>query len=154
MATSKYSDIEIQTAKNLLKEGYKWIARDESGCLFAYTDKPSKVGTYWWSVWYSDCTCDYVPIFQSVCFSDKEPTSLESIVHPQILDDAEKRYLSAVIRPFRKKIKYIVKMRYDKSEFIFMRVGTSSIYMPYFDIGTMYKGMEIAKKYTLEELGL
>ena len=45
MATNKYTDIEIQTAKNLLKEGYKWIAMDESGGLFAYTDKPSKLDT-------------------------------------------------------------------------------------------------------------
>ena len=149
-----YSDIEIQTAKNLLKEGYKWIARDESGGLFAYTDKPSKLDTFWCSDGISNCVCYYVPIFQSIRFNDKEPTSLEAIVHPQILDDAEKRYLSAVISPFRKKIKHIVKMRYDKSEFIFMRFDTSSLSMPYFDIGTMYKGMEINKKYTLKELGL
>jgi len=39
---TKYSDIEIQIAKNLLGKDYKWIARDESGSLFAYTDKPRK----------------------------------------------------------------------------------------------------------------
>lgn len=58
------------------------------------------------------------------------------------------------VEPFRKKIKYIVKMRYDKSDFIFMRVGTTTLTMPFFDIGTMYKGMKIDKEYTLEELGL
>lgn len=151
---TKYTDIEIQTAKNLLKEGYKWIARNKAGRLSAHAAKPSKVNTYWWSVGKSDCTCDYVPIFQSIRFDDKEPTSLENIVHPQILDDAERKYLSAVISPFRKKVKYIAKMRYDKSDFIFMRVGNSSLSMPFFDIDTMYKGMEIDKKYTLEELGL
>ena len=113
MATSKYSDIEIQTAKNLLKKGLKWIVRNQSGRLSAHACKPSKVDTHWWSVGYSDCTCDYVPIFQSVRFDDKEPTSLESIVHPQILDDAEKRYLSAVIKPFRNRVQYIEKMFED-----------------------------------------
>ena len=151
---TNYSDIEIETAKNMLKKGLKWIGRNQFGRLSAHANKPSKVGTYWWSVGYSDCTCDYVPIFQNIRFEDKEPTSLESIVHPPILDDAEKRYLSAVIKPFRKKIKYIVKMRYDKSEFIFIRFDTSSLSMPYFDIGTMYKGMKQGKPYTLEELGL
>ena len=39
---TNYSDIEIQTAQSLLKEGYKWIARYESGRLFAHSAKPSK----------------------------------------------------------------------------------------------------------------
>ena len=161
MATSKYNDIEIQTAKNLLKEGYKWIARDESEGLFAYADKPSKVGTFWWSVGISNCVCYYVPIFQNVRFEDKEPTSLESIVHPQILDDAEKRYLSAVIKPFRK---YVISIRLQDvgvtsnqrvtvfyNDYVF---GRSSFALPTFKKGTMYKGMEVGRKYTLEELGL
>lgn len=85
----KYSDIEIQTAENLLKEGYKWIARDESGGLFAYIDKPIKLDTFWCSDGINNFVCNYVPIFQNIRFGDKEPTSLEGIVHPQILDDAE-----------------------------------------------------------------
>ena len=161
MATSKYNDIEIQTAKNLLKEGYKWIARDESEGLFAYTDKPSKVDTFWCSDGISNCVCYYVPIFQNVRFEDKEPTSLESIVHPQILDDAEKRYLSAVIKPFRK---YVISIRLqdvgvtsDQRVTVFYNdyvFGRSSYALTTFKKGTMYKGMEVGRKYTLEELGL
>ena len=47
---------------------------------------------------------------------------LEEESVPNILDDAEKAYLSAVIKPFRKDIKYIVKFkRYsDKKEYIYM----------------------------------
>ena len=153
---NKYSDIEIQTAQNLLKEGYKWIARNQSGRLYAHAAKPSKVGTYWWSVGNYDRTCDYVPIFQSVHFGDKEPTSLESIVHPQILDDAEKRYLSAVIKPFRNKVKVISKGYSDlDKEFIVIRCKDGDeACLPYFKVGTMYKGMETNKEYSLEELGL
>ena len=154
---NKYSDIEIQTAKNLLEQGYKWIARNQSGRLYAHAAKPSKVGTYWWSVGNYDRTCDYVPIFQSVRFDDKEPVSLENIVHPQILDEVEKRYLSAVIRPFRNRIKYICKIDHYNNEWDFIYLGVkneSDMDFPKFKHGTMYKDMEPGRKYTLEELGL
>ena len=164
MATSKYSDIEIQTAENLLKEGYKWIARDESEGLFAYSDKPIKLDTFWCSDGISNCVCYFVPIFQNVKFEDAEPTSLESIVHPQILDDAEKRYLSGVIRPFRDNVKYIVKWEYyfSSGDFdqIFIRIKNKwngdleNVILPEFIKGTMYKGMEFGRSYSLEELGL
>ena len=153
MATNKYTDIEIETAKNMLKKGLKWIGRNQSGRLSAHANKPSKVGTYWWSVGYSDCTCDYVPIFQSVRFGDKEPVSLETIVHPQILDDAEKRYLKGVIRPFRNDVEKICKTAGGDLEWIAF-YGKSYFFLPYFDAGTMYKGMKLGHKYSLEELGL
>ena len=51
----------------------------------------------------------YVQIFHSVKSCD-EPVSLENIVHPQILDDVEKRYLAALIRQFRDRVKYIMKV--------------------------------------------
>lgn len=153
MATSKYSDIEIQTAKNLLKEGYKWIVMDESGGLFAYTDKPIKLDTFWGSDGIGNCVCYYVPIFQNIRFGDKEPVSLESIVHPQILDDAEKRYLKGVIRPFRNDVEKICKTAGGNREWIAF-YGKSYFFLPYFDAGTMYKGMKLGHKYSLEELGL
>ena len=161
MATSKYSDIEIQTAKNLLKEGYKWIVMDESGGLFAYTDKPIKLDTFWGSDGIGNCVCYYVPIFQNIKFEDAEPTSLESIVHPQILDDAEREYLSAVIKPFRNRVQYIEKMFEDhllgdQDCYLFIRFndGNYDMNFPVFRESIMYKGMERYKKYTLEELGL
>lgn len=156
---NKYNDIEIHTAKNLLEHGYKWIARDESGGLFAYTDKPIKLDTFWCSDGISNCVCYYVPIFQSIRFNDKEPTSLESIVHHQILDDAEKRYLSAVIKPFRNDVTMIRKdkdMACNTTRFrIAIYVSKSGYsYLPWFNSWTMYKGMDLCKAYTLEELGL
>ena len=162
MATNKYNEIEIQTAKNLLEHGYKWITMDESGGLFAYTDKPSKLDTFWCSDGIGNCVCYYVPIFQNIRFEDKEPTSLESIVHPQILDDAEKRYLSAVIRPFRNKVKYITKISCEliggPSDYYCIMIGVVDeyfdIHFPSFSKDTMYKGMQLGYKYTLEELGL
>lgn len=151
---TKYSDIEIQTAKILLKKGYKWIAMDESGGLFAYTDKPIKLDTFWWSDVMCNCVCYYVPIFRNIRFDDKEPTSLEGIVHPQILDDAERKYLSAVIRPFRDKVEYIEKVDSDCEEYIHIRLNLDWAILPHFKKGTMYKNMETNRCYKLEELGL
>lgn len=157
---NKYNDIEIQTAKNMLEKGFKWLARNKDGKLFVYSVKPSKGNTVWYPIGICDCVCNYVPIFQSVRFGDKEPTSLESIVHPQILDDVEKKYLSAVIKPFRDRVKYIEKkfvkhIRYGNLEYISVKFAIeSAMNFPVFTENTMYKGMEREKEYTLEELGL
>lgn len=90
-------------------------------------------------------------------FSDKFLDQEIDIATPEILDDAEKRYLSAVIRPFRKRVDSIMKisdpLSYDK-EYIFIKLDEDSFSLPYFKIGTMYQGMELEKVYTLEELGL
>lgn len=72
----------------------------------------------------------------------------------EILDDIEKEYLRAVIKPFRDKVKYIEKDGGYEREFIYIGVKGEAIIFPYFKKNTMYKGMEKYKKYTLEELGL
>lgn len=80
---TNYSDIEIQTAKYLLKKGYKWIARNHNGRVFAHSKKPCNDGI-WWPTGSICYVCEeFVPIFQSVRSDDKEPVSLESIVHSQ-----------------------------------------------------------------------
>ena len=78
-----------------------------------------------------------------------------------ILDDAERRYLSAVIRPFRNRVQYIEKMFEDhllgdQDCYLFIRFndGNYDMNFPVFRESIMYKGMERYKKYTLEELGL
>lgn len=73
-----------------------------------------------------------------------------------ILDDAEKEYLSAVIRPFKNRISDIVKRKYDIEEsYIVIHINNgSSIYFPNFKKGTMCEGMKVDKEYTLKELGL
>lgn len=83
---------------------------------------------------------------------------LEEEYKPPILDDVEKAYLSAVIKPFRKDVEWIEKIeRYDgKNEYIHITVKRNEdcCELPTFKKGTMYKGMEANKVYTLEELGL
>lgn len=77
------------------------------------------------------------------------------IVEKEILDDVEKEYLSAVIKPFKNRISDIVKKNSDSEKsYIAIHINSESLYFPYFKKGTMYKGMEADKKYTLKELGL
>ena len=77
------------------------------------------------------------------------------IVEKEILDDVEKEYLSAVIRPFRSRIKYISKeTTCIHNHYIFIDLGSDDIALPIFSNKTMYKGMEADKEYTLKELGL
>lgn len=74
---------------------------------------------------------------------------------PEILDEAEKRYLRNVIRPFRDKVTYIRKFVYSTGDAkIDIVVENWYICLPTFPKNQMYKNMEDDKKYTLEELGL
>lgn len=76
-----------------------------------------------------------------------------------ILDDAEREYLSNVIKPFREQVVSIVKLDNGNYEAIVIKyhningyIGT--ICFPSFEKGTMYKGMEAEKRYSLNDLGL
>ena len=92
--------------------------------------------------------------------SDILTGELEIIKIPKpILDEAEKRYLSAVIKPFRNRIEYIAKYIGKYGEYISiiykdLNDKTFSMAFPSYDDGTMYKGMELDKRYSLEDLGL
>ena len=89
--------------------------------------------------------------------SDKFLDQEIDIATPEILDDVEKRYLSAVIRPFRKRVDSIIKISDplgSAKEYIFIKLDGDFFALPYFEAGTMYQGMELEKVYTLEELGL
>lgn len=80
----------------------------------------------------------------------------------RILDDVEKRYLAAVIRPFRDKVQSIKKFSglyvshcFDQILVYYEAFGRDLCFsLPPFEKGAMYKGMEIGKEYTLKELGL
>ena len=41
-----------------------------------------------------------------------------------------------------------------EKEFLQIQLNNDEIILPYFEIGTMYKGMKRGKEYTLKELGL
>ena len=104
---------------------------------------------------------------KGICFKDCKECKKEAMkwllseYKEPILDDVEKEYLSAVIRPFRKIILTVSKHRLNNDlEYIAIRVKSfkedeeENMCFPAFKIGTMYKGMEVNKEYSLEELGL
>ena len=75
------------------------------------------------------------------------------------LDDVEKEYLSAVIKPFRNKVKKIAKIsRIGQPEEQYIRIVLGELdfmNFPNFNTNTgMYKGMEADRLYSLEELGI
>ena len=80
---------------------------------------------------------------------------------PEILDEAEKRYLKQVIRPY-KDVKSIQKYIFSNKRLAKIQIwvpdirgtGCWSIDLPPFKKDTMYKNMEDNKAYTTEELGL
>ena len=79
------------------------------------------------------------------------------IIKP-ILTEKEKEYLSAVIKPFKNKVNYIVKQQGLKDklsvEFIIIYVDDEKIILPSYDKGTLYKDMKLMEKFTVEDLGL
>ena len=81
---------------------------------------------------------------------------LEEYKEP-ILDDAEKEYLSAVIKPFRKKISCIRKIKDPRKGKNYIKIECCDgdlMHFPNLSNDAMYKGMKLDRKYTLEELGL
>lgn len=74
-----------------------------------------------------------------------------------ILDDVERKYLANVIKPFRNRIKHFYKYpcaNGDSEAIAAITKDFDYLDFPRFKKGSMYKGMELEKSYTLEELGL
>lgn len=82
------------------------------------------------------------------------------IVKPPILTEVERKYLSAVIKPFKDSVKYIVKYGSEDYEYVAISYsdeqlhGDYNVYLPTFKVGTKYQGMEQGRAYDLEELDL
>ena len=101
-------------------------------------------------------------------FTKEEREILEKIRHKKvkltlevkepILDDEERKYLSGVIKPFRDRVTSIVieDMEFENLLQVIIYYDNDKAYftLPPFEIGTMYKGMELNKEYTLEDLQL
>lgn len=80
-----------------------------------------------------------------------------------ILDYKEREYLTIALKPFRESIVHIFKTDFhvkDGLEYLRIHVHDAldgayyDISLPCFKKNTMYKNMELGKRYTLEELGL
>lgn len=93
-------------------------------------------------------------------FKILRPTGYKKVyeAEKEVLDEKEKEYLSAVIKPFKNNVLYIVKvynLYNDYQQLLTIALkGDRFIQFPSFEKDTMYKGMIPNRYYTLKELGL
>ena len=81
---------------------------------------------------------------------------LEEAKEP-VLDEVERKYLSDVIRPFRKEVATISKFLTwaNDAHYIYIEMKDNrGCTLPFFPKNTMYKGMKNGRHYSLKELGL
>lgn len=115
---------------------------------------------------HSDITCCVNELLHLKCLGNCEDCKksgvkwlLEEYSEP-ILDDVERKYLLAIIKPFKNYVTGIIKNKdnYEKGKqyisIIVKRYSHEFVNLPWFEENTMYKGMKENKKYTLKELGL
>lgn len=100
---------------------------------------------------------------RSCCWTTYTRDILEWMSQPckePILDDVERKYLSAIIKPFKNYVTGIIKIKDDYKKgkqyirIIVKKYTYEYINMPLFEENKMYKGMKENKTYTLKELGL
>lgn len=140
--------------RDLTKE--QWNSYKRKVCMWLCTDCPIKAGKCFVSTnensWFNN----------KEMYSDKFLDQEIEIETPDILNEAEKRYLIAVIKPFRDRVISISKYFYVFDNAYAIDIYTKSsvgifeteiIRLPLFK-NEMYKGMAKNKPYTLEELDL
>ncbi|MGN1337367.1 MAG: hypothetical protein ACI4WW_02715 [Candidatus Coprovivens sp.] len=112
--------------------------------------------------------CTGCPLYKGICirkvdkkYLSKKALNFELPIKNNILNDVEREYLSNVIRPFRNRVLNITKKSsaINTEEYIAIIIASKTvaseyINLPYFKKGTMYKGMELEKEYTLKEVEL
>ena len=150
---------------------YKYIARDKNGMLCAYVEKPHRDNeecvfkTHSFEYWELN---GFNNAFRQINWNNS-PIKIDDIVQDKaiaILDETEVKYLKLMIMPFCKQVVAIVKvpaytLKYSSLRFYKIRVTykfdktIKAFDLPPFEESKdMYKGMEVNKHYTLDELGL
>lgn len=77
-----------------------------------------------------------------------------------VLDDVERKYLQAIIKPFKNYVTGITKFKDEHGKdrhyirIIVKKYEREYLNFPWFEKNAMYKGMKENREYTLEELGL
>ena len=75
--TPKITEDEKAILRNLPKE-YRWIARDLSGMVYIFIERPEKGQAIWY-----DCGQPMIPfyhLFQFITWEDEEPYSIEELL--------------------------------------------------------------------------
>ena len=156
----EFTEDEKIIARNIDKN-FEWMARNRDGKLYVYKVKPKKEKISWYAHGYAYLQF-FDHLFLAVKWEDDEPTLISDIYNPQILDDIEREYLKTVLKPFYEKVAYVAKFRVPSAsgkdgcskECLFIAFYSGGFAFPDFDPGKMYSGMELGKKYKLDELGI
>lgn len=137
-----------ETILNALPPEYKYIRRSQGGQIIIEKIEYALNSNY------------YMPMFNHI-FKDVKPGCEPIRFRGPILNDTEREYLKAVFKPFASRIELVKKQRcnemWEGMEYIKVIMtdpAGDSTSLPVFKVGTMYKGMDPNKAYTLEELGI
>ena len=149
-----FTDVEKRILEATNKR-YKWIARDENGCLYVYDIKPYKDEGYGFfsakfgsRFLFNECVSDV--LFKNVTW-ENSPIQFRN---DEVLTHKEREYLKLVFKPFASDIMYVQKVQSNNMEYIRAITCLSAIVFPNFKEGIMYKGMKLETKYKLKELGI
>lgn len=71
---------EWDKLSQLYTHGYRWLARDDDGCLFAYRWKPFRSGDHWMISDDGGYTSMPMELFTFVRIEDEEPTEIAPII--------------------------------------------------------------------------
>ena len=132
-----------ETILDALPKKYKYIFRNRYGNL--------RIGERFNGI------DDYLPITEfNHLFKDVKAGADPICFRKSILNDIEREYLKAVFKPFASRIELIKKQRcnemWEGMEYIQVLIKEPA--GDVFKAGTMYKGMNLNKAYTLDELGI
>lgn len=152
-------------------DGFYRVEEDDNKCPYSWTDEMLEPAITNWDKVKEEFTLEDIINHSGICTAIHKARKeddcrwrncndckewLKQPYQESILDDVEKGYLRAVIKPWRDKVKDITLCKYcGTSVFILIaQKNYQAVMLPLFELGTMYKGMEIDKKYTLEDLDL
>lgn len=147
---------------NATPKKYHWIARNEDGALFLYKSKPVRGFTAFIDTGEEEDAFLTFRVFEGIfkgVLWENSPIRFRETLAESILTDKERAYLKAVLKPFAKNVEYVYKsddFRFNNTnEFIAAYInGRPDMFLPVFKVGTMYKGMDLNREYTLKELGI
>ena len=141
--------MNLVKALNLLNEGKKVRRKDWELSKYIYLNKDKNI--------VNDLGKEVLFIID---FDDIKNEHWEEY-NEDILNEEEKPYLESILKPYKDRVDFVMKeVIGDYYERIVICVSVKNksfknyIAFPYFNKGTMYKGMEIDKKYTVNELEL
>lgn len=91
----------------------------------------------------------------------EEKTNTQNHMSKPILTDKEKVYFKNVLRPFQKRVGFVILVKntffLDQEKNVRIKVHLKDhdfLILPFFKEGTMYKAMQPNVKYTLKDLGI